>query len=137
MGKVQRIMAAACLGGALTMTAMGHPGEEARGPVPRVPDPQLVARLIADETGVVQREIHVAVVLEVEAEMCDGVVAVRSAHATFIWPVLEDGHRVRKAGERTFHWNQELGWFMYRLVHPRGGEAVDICSEHKGLIRVR
>ena len=104
---------------------------------PLPPDEGLVARLVSEQTGVPRKEIAVAVIIEAEAELCEGVQAKHTVQAAFVWPVLENGRRVRRVGYRTFFWNERWGWFLYRPVSIRGGEAIDICSEHKGLIQVR
>ncbi|NNC88725.1 MAG: hypothetical protein HKN82_09745 [Akkermansiaceae bacterium] len=122
----------------ILLGGMLHAQEAVPAPVPPLlPDHAVVARLIAEQADVKASDIAVAVVIGVEAEICKGVKAKHSAQAIFMWRVVQDGRLARRAGERTFHWNEDLGWFMYRVVRIRGGEAIDICSEHHGLIQVR
>ena len=101
------------------------------------PTEELVARLIADEAEVLASTINVAVILDGEAKLEGSFLTKDAVHVEFVWTVLIDGRRVRKADHRTFFWNEKYGWFIFRAVNPRGGEAIDICSEKLGLLRLR
>lgn len=101
------------------------------------PSEALVARLIAEESEVVASTINVAVILDGESKLEGDFLTSDAVHVHFVWTVLVDGRRVRQTAHRTFFWNQKYGWFIFRTVHPRGGEAIDICSEKLGMLRLR
>ena len=102
----------------------------------QLPSEKLVARLIGEEAEVVPSTINVAVILAGEAKLEDKFTS-KAAHVEFVWTENVDGRRVRTAAHRTFFWNEKYGWFIFRVVDPRGGQAIDICSEKLGLLRLR
>ena len=101
------------------------------------PSEELVARLIAEEAEVAPTTINVAVILNGEAKLEGNFLTRDAVHVHFVWSVIVDGRRVREVGHRTFFWNEKYGWFIFRTVEPRGGQAIDICSEKLGLLRLR
>lgn len=101
------------------------------------PTEELVARLIAEQAEVAPTTINVAVILNGEAKLEGGFLTRDAVHVHFVWTVIVDGRRVREAGHRTLFWNEKYGWFIFRTTKPRGGEAIDICSEKLGLLRLR
>lgn len=101
------------------------------------PSEALVRKLIAEEAEVVPTKINIAVVLQGRAKRGEGFETDDAARVVFIWNRVEDGRNVRRVEARTFYWNEKYGWFFFATTHPRGGEAVDICSEKEGILRLR
>ncbi len=101
------------------------------------PTEELVRKLIAEEARVIPGKINIAVILLGRARMGDGFETDDAARVVFIWNRVEEGRNVRRVDERIFYWNEKYGWFFYAATHPRGGEAVEICSEKEGLLRLR
>ena len=122
--------------GLLAVMVMGMGWVGAARPV-EPPTEELIAKLIAEEAEVLASTINVAVILDGEAKLEGSFLTKDAVHVHFVWTVLVDGRRVREAAHRTFFWNEKYGWFIFRTVNPRGGQAIDICSEKLGLLRLR
>lgn len=121
--------------GILLVILMGVGGAGARPVDP--PTEELVAKLIGEEAEVLPNSINVAVIIDGEAKLEGNFLTGEAVHVEFVWSVVEDGRRVRRVAHRTFFWNEKYGWFIFRKVSPRGGDAIDICSEKLGLLRLR
>lgn len=104
---------------------------------PSLPDATLVTKLLGEEAEIVPNQINVAFIVRGDALVTKAFVTDHAVHAKFTWPILENGRRVRRVGSRTLYWNEQYGWFIYREVMRRGGEAIDICSELQGLLTIR
>ena len=98
---------------------------------------ELAQKLIAQEAEILPGKVTVAVVLQGQARLGEDFETDDAARVVFLWNRTVEGRRVRRVEERTFFWNEKYGWFFYFPSKPRGGEAVDICSETEGVVRVR
>ena len=127
--------AAACLAILLiaipTSQADSYGGREKPVPLGRT----LAAQLIADFYEIGNKEVTVAYILDGKLKK-EGFETDIGAEVTFIRPTVQDGKRRRLVHSIRFQHDKELGWFLRAIVKEDGRSFIDICSEHKGRIRI-
>lgn len=101
------------------------------------PDKDLLRKLIADEAEVLERTINIGIVLPGKVTTSDGFQADHAVRVVYLWEEKRGTFTERVVAEKTFLWNEEFGWFTWGRNDLRGAEVLDICSERKGLIRLR
>ena len=76
--------------------------------------------------------------LQVAERKVDGATTVTGGICvTFIAPVIKDGGRRRTLQTRTFFYDPEWGWYLFALETERGGDVIDLVSQHKGRLVLR
>jgi len=96
---------------------------------------ELAMKLIADFYEVGVGEIKIAFLLE--GSMKKGTFETKRAfEVTFIRSLVADGRRTRRVQTLKFLHDKELGWFLSENFDQNGRTYIDICSEHKGRIRI-
>ena len=125
------------LAGAL-LAVSGTVRAEGRAPEPSLPEPDLICTLIALEEEIRKDVISVALVLEGEIRCEGGFTCTRAARVLVILPAKGKGGIVRREiQEKILLWSEEWGWFSYRELSLRGGEAIRIFSEKRGIVEIR
>lgn len=104
---------------------------------PALPNNETLARLLSYESRALENHITIGVVVRGEANLSKTFKTQHAIHVSFIWPVNEDGRRVRKTERRVFLWNEEYGWFRHIEGTRRGVAVIDICSEKRGMIEIK
>ena len=104
---------------------------------PDLPPHETLARLLGEEARVRAADITIAVVVRGEADLSKNFKTKDAIHVTFIWPVAENGRRVRAVENRVFLWNEEYGWFIFFESERRGLPVINICSEKLGMIEIK
>jgi hypothetical protein len=100
-------------------------------------DRLLAAKLIAEANQIREAEVTVGP-LQVAERKIDGSTTVTGAICvTFIAPVIQNGGRRRTIQTRTFFYDPEWGWYLFALESERGGDVIDLVSQHKGRIILR
>ena len=82
-------------------------------------------------------EITIAVLVRGEADLSKNFKTKDAIHVTFIWPVAENGRRVRAVENRVFLWNEEYGWFIFFEGERHGLPVINVCSELLGMIEIK
>lgn len=109
----------------------------AAGERPALPSHETLARLLGEEARVRAADITIAVVVRGEADLSRKFKTKDAIHVTFIWPVPENGRRVRAIETRVFLWNEQYGWFIYFDGERRGLPVINVCSEKLGMIEIK
>lgn len=104
---------------------------------PPLPTNETLARLLSYESKVLESHITIGLVVRGEADLSKRFKTHHAIHVTFIWPISENGGRVRKADTRVFMWNEEYGWFNSIIGERRGTAVIDVCSEKQGMIEIK
>ena len=102
-----------------------------------LPREKLIRSLITLDEQIKSDQIEVAIVLPGELTCESGFVCRQAARVILVMPMIENGRKVRRVAERIFLWNEQWGWFTYREVQRRGGEAILVFSEKAGLAEFR
>jgi len=123
---VRRALGAAFLMGCFVQLAQGQ--ELTR---------ELVAQLAATAVEVRVKEVTVGPMLDVDQTLADGVVATKGKCVIFIAPRQIDGSRRRSIFYRTFFHDANWGWYLYAEKTVRGGDAIQIVSEHMGIVELK
>lgn len=104
---------------------------------PALPTNETLARLLSYESRALENHITIGVVVRGESNLSKTFKTEQAIHVTFIWPVNENGRRVRKTDTRVFLWNEEYGWFRHIVGTRRGVSVIDVCSEKRGMIEIK
>lgn len=121
----------------LALLAMGAGGLRAEAEPDGPPSRELVRKLLADEAEVLERTINVGIILPGTSTSADGFEASRAVRVIYLWDEERGNLHERVVAERIFFWNEDYGWFTWGKNTLHGHEVLDICSEKKGLIRLR
>lgn len=92
----------------------------------------LAAELISEANQIRQAEITIGPIHPVERKMDATTTLLGGVCVTYIAPEIMDGRRRRVTMTRTFFYDKEWGWYLYALETDRGGDIIDIVSQHKG-----
>jgi len=99
---------------------------------------ELAAKLIAESNQIREKEVTVGPMKVVDRQLEDEITTVKGGICvTFIAPLIGNGGRRRTIQTRTFFYDSEWGWYLFALETVRGGDAIDVVSQHKGRIELR
>jgi ribosomal protein S18 acetylase RimI-like enzyme len=98
---------------------------------------ELAAELIAEANQIRSADITIGPIHSVERKMDTTITLLGGVCVTFIAPEIKDGRRRRVTLTRTFFYDKEWGWYPYALETDRGGDVIDIVSQHKGRLILR
>jgi hypothetical protein len=98
---------------------------------------ELAAELIAEANQIRSADITIGPIHSVERKMDTTTTLLGGVCVTFIAPEIKDGRRRRVTLTRTFFYDKEWGWYLYALETDRGGDIIDIVSQHKGRLILR
>ena len=97
----------------------------------------LAAKLIAEANQIRQNEVTVGPMQLADRAVDQATTVKGGICVTFIAPVIENGGRRRTVQTRTFYYDAEWGWYLFAVETVRGGDAIDVVSQHKGRIELR
>ena len=100
-------------------------------------DRELAATLIAEANQIRVSEITVGPLQAAERKIDQATILKGAVCVTFIAPVIENGGRRRKVQTRTFFYDSEWGWYLFAVEDGRGGDVIDVVSQHKGRMILR
>jgi len=100
-------------------------------------DRVLAAKLIAEANQIREAEVTVGPLQVAERKIDGNTTVIGAICVTFIAPVIQNGGRRRTIQTRTFFYDPEWGWYLFALESDRGGEVIDLVSQHKGRILLR
>ncbi len=98
---------------------------------------ELAADLIAEANQIRAADVTIGPIHNVERKMDPSTTLLGGVCVTFIAPEIKDGRRRRVTMTRTFFYDKEWGWYLYALETDRGGDVIDIVSQHKGRLILR
>ena len=98
---------------------------------------ELDAKLIAEANLIRPNEVAIGPMHVVERKLDATTVATGGVCVTFVAPRIVEVGRRREVQVRTFFYDVEWGWYLYAIETIRGGEAIDIVSEHKNRFEIR
>jgi hypothetical protein len=98
---------------------------------------ELAAKLIAEANLIRPNEVAIGPMHVVERKLDATTVATGGVCVTFVAPRIVEVGRRREVQVRTFFYDVEWGWYLYAIETIRGGEAIDIVSEHKNRFEIR
>ena len=108
----------------------------AQAAIPRL-ERELAAKLIAEANQIRKKEITIGPLQEIERKVDDTTTVKGGVYVTFIAPVIENGGRRRTVQTRTFFYDANWGWYLFAVETVRGGDAIDVVSQHKGRMELR
>lgn len=100
-------------------------------------DRKLAAKLIAEANQIRETEVTVGPLQIAERRMDQSTTVTGAVCVTFIAPVIKNGGRRRTVQTRTFFYDPEWGWYLFALEEDRGGDVIDVVSQHKGRLILR
>jgi len=100
-------------------------------------DRTVAAKLIAEAEQIRVNEVVVGPLQKVHRQIDQQTTATTGVCATFIAPKVSDGIRRRMVQYRTFYYDADWGWYLYAVTSARGGDKIDVVSQHKGRFHLR
>jgi len=97
----------------------------------------LAAKLIAEANQIRENEVTVGPMQSADRVIDRSTTVKGGICVTFIAPVIQNGGRRRSVQTRTFFYDAEWGWYLFAVETVRGGDAIDVVSQHKGRIELR
>jgi hypothetical protein len=98
---------------------------------------ELAVKLIAEANQIRDSEITIGPMQVVDRKVDSSTTVKGGICVTFIAPVIENGGRRRSVQTRTLYYDADWGWYLFAVEKVRGGDAIDVVSEHKGRIELR
>jgi len=98
---------------------------------------ELATRLVAEAEQVREKEVSVGPMQKVQTRLKFGAVATEGICVTFIATKVVENTKRRVVCARTLYYDAEWGWYTYAIEDVRGGERLDIVSEHVGRFELR
>ena len=100
-------------------------------------DRTIAAKLIAEAEQIRVNEVVVGPMQQVHRQIDRQTTSTDGICATFIAPKVTDGIRRRIVQYRTFYYDADWGWYLYAITPERGGDKIDVVSQHKGRFHLR
>ena len=96
--------------------------------------PKVAVRLISVKSLVPENAIEIPFIVDGRAKCGPDFEVTEVRRVAAIHAVRENGRESRRLTFYDLFWNESLGWFMWESRNERGGDAVYIWSETRGII---